>query len=91
MNSTKEAGGLQVGSLSVALVGLNFVFCAIRGPWEEGWYGWTGGFHLKRKKTAEEQKEEQTSNGASKEKSGGEDDPQTDEKVVEKVARKDVC
>lgn len=86
----ERAGWIASGSLSVALVGLNFVFCAIRGPWEEGWYGWTGGFQLKRKKTVQDEKIEQTSTSANEKKSAGEHSPGTDDKVLDKTARKDV-
>ena len=76
-NELYERGGwLASGSLSVALVGLNLVFCAIRGPWEEGWYGWTGGFQLKRNnKTTvqDDHKVVQTSNGAADEEKSGDE------------------
>ena len=58
-NELYERGGwIASGSLSVALVGLNFVLCAIRGPWEEGWYGWSGGWHVKKRDVEEKKKTE---------------------------------
>ena len=48
-NKLYERGGWQAsGSLSVGIVGLTFVLCAIRGPREPGWYGWSGGFKLRK-------------------------------------------
>ena len=60
-NELYERGGWRAsGSLSVGLVGLNFVFCAIRGPWEEGWYGWSGGFNVKKRRQVESTKTSET-------------------------------
>ncbi len=95
-NELYERGGwIASGSLSVALVGLNFVFCAVRGPWEEGWYGWTAGWRIRKKISGEEQeqKAEQTSASVDKEKTAddGNTDTGPEEHVQEKRVRKDVC
>jgi predicted MFS family arabinose efflux permease len=48
-NELYEQGGWTAsGSLALGLVCLNFVACAVRGPWEEGWYGWTGGWDVRK-------------------------------------------
>jgi predicted MFS family arabinose efflux permease len=48
-NKLYERGGwIASGSLSVGLVAVNFLLCAIRGPWEEGWVGWSGGWGMKK-------------------------------------------
>ncbi|KAK7717859.1 hypothetical protein SLS57_006235 [Botryosphaeria dothidea] len=36
-------GWIASGSVSVGLVGVSLFFCAVRGPWERGWVGWSGG------------------------------------------------
>jgi predicted MFS family arabinose efflux permease len=49
-----ERGGWTVsGSLSVALIGLTFLFCAARGPHEPGWIGWGGGWSIRKGNLAE--------------------------------------
>lgn len=40
----RYGGWRSSGSLSVAVVGFSFVIVAARGPWEEGWVGWGGGW-----------------------------------------------
>ena len=48
-NKLYERGGwIASGSLSVGIVGLTFILCAIRGPRESGWYGWSGGFRIRK-------------------------------------------
>ncbi|RMZ86726.1 hypothetical protein DV736_g6048, partial [Chaetothyriales sp. CBS 134916] len=47
-NKLYERGGwVASGSLSVGLICLALFLCAIRGPLETGWYGWSGGFCLR--------------------------------------------
>jgi predicted MFS family arabinose efflux permease len=65
-NELYERGGwLASGSLSVGLMGVNLILCAVRGPWEEGWCGWSGGWHVseKRHKREMEQKAEGEAEG----------------------------
>jgi predicted MFS family arabinose efflux permease len=46
-NEIYERGGWHAsGSFSVGLVGLIFVYSGMRGPWEPGWIGWSGGFSV---------------------------------------------
>jgi len=42
-------GWVASGSLSVAFVALAMIVCVLRGPWEEGWIGWTGGWSIRKK------------------------------------------
>ncbi|KIW67666.1 hypothetical protein PV04_06898 [Phialophora macrospora] len=49
----ERGGWIASGSLSVALVGLTFVICILRGPYEEGWIGWGGGWDVTKKNLAE--------------------------------------
>ena len=42
----EKAGWRGSGSFGVGLIGFIFVLCAMRGPWEEGWIGWSGGWGL---------------------------------------------
>ena len=49
-NTIYERGGWRAsGSFSVGLVGFIFVLSAMRGPWEPGWLGWSGGFSFKKR------------------------------------------
>lgn len=41
------AGGWIVsGSYSVASIGVALLVVAVRGPWEQGWWGWSGGWSI---------------------------------------------
>jgi len=43
-----QGGWVASGSASVGFVGAALVVCVARGPREEGWVGWTGGWGIKR-------------------------------------------
>jgi len=47
------SGWTASGSLSVALIGLTFLICLARGPYEQGWIGWSGGWDIRKKNLAE--------------------------------------
>jgi hypothetical protein len=49
----QRGGWVASGSLSVALVGLTFVICILRGPYEQGWIGWDGGWDVTKNYLAE--------------------------------------
>ncbi|KAF2761142.1 MFS general substrate transporter [Pseudovirgaria hyperparasitica] len=42
-------GWVRSGSASVGLIGAALVVCFLRGPWEEGWIGWRGGWSIFKK------------------------------------------
>lgn len=44
-----EGGWIASGSLSVAFIAFTFFVCAARGPWQDGWFGWSGGFSIVKK------------------------------------------
>ncbi|OCK77050.1 MFS general substrate transporter [Lepidopterella palustris CBS 459.81] len=46
-----EGGWIRSGSASVGFIGAALVFCVVRGPWETGWVGWTGGWSMRKKVT----------------------------------------
>jgi predicted MFS family arabinose efflux permease len=49
-NRVYAAGGwIRSGSASVGFICASVLFCLIRGPWEEGWIGWGGGFSLRKR------------------------------------------
>ncbi|RMZ84312.1 hypothetical protein DV738_g509, partial [Chaetothyriales sp. CBS 135597] len=57
-NKLYEQGGwVASGSLAVGLTGLSLLLCAIRGPLETGWYGWSGGFRLRKSPESAEVKQ----------------------------------
>ena len=62
----KHGGWRSSGSLGVAAVATSFLVVAARGPWEQGWIGWGGGWGRKdpRAGYAQSQKEEREKNGA---------------------------
>lgn len=43
------AGWVGSGSASVGFISAALLVMVVRGPWEEGWVGWTGGWSLKKK------------------------------------------
>ncbi|KAK4997288.1 hypothetical protein LTR66_003263 [Elasticomyces elasticus] len=44
-----RGGWIASGSYSVASIAMALLVCAIRGPWETGWIGWTGGWSIIKK------------------------------------------
>jgi len=44
-----EGGWIRSGSCSVGFIGATFIVVALRGPWEEGWVGWHGGWSVRKK------------------------------------------
>lgn len=44
-----EGGWIRSGSYSVGSIGGALVLCFVRGPWEEGWVGWRGGWSILKK------------------------------------------
>ena len=49
----ERGGWVASGSLSVAFIGLTFLICLARGPYEPGWIGWKGGWNVRKKNLAE--------------------------------------
>ena len=47
-----RGGWVASGSYSVASIGVALIFCVIRGPWEEGWIGWGGGWSIRKRDRA---------------------------------------
>lgn len=48
-NLFARGGWIASGSYSVGSIGVALLFCIVRGPWEEGWYGWGGGWSIYKK------------------------------------------
>ncbi|RMY76443.1 hypothetical protein D0862_13743 [Hortaea werneckii] len=48
-NLYSEGGWIASGSYSMGSIGMALLFTMVRGPWEEGWFGWHGGFSIKKK------------------------------------------
>ncbi|KAK4949674.1 hypothetical protein LTR10_011515 [Elasticomyces elasticus] len=48
-----RGGWVVSGSLSVAFIGLSFLVCLARGPYEKGWVGWGGGWDVRKTTLAE--------------------------------------
>lgn len=44
-----RGGWIASGSYSVGSLGMALLFCLVRGPWEEGWAGWHGGWSIRKK------------------------------------------
>lgn len=60
-----RAGWIASGSYSVASIGAALVCCFARGPWEEGWLGWSGGWSVRKKSatSADGKTEEKAAHG----------------------------
>lgn len=50
----ERGGWIASGSLSVALVAFTFVVFVARGPYETGWFGWSGGWDFRKENLAQE-------------------------------------
>jgi hypothetical protein len=44
-----RGGWVASGSLSVGFIGFSFLVCAARGPFETRWFGWGGGWSIRKK------------------------------------------
>lgn len=51
-NLYARGGWVASGSYSVASIGCALLICVVRGPWEERWVGWRGGWAIFQKKTS---------------------------------------
>jgi predicted MFS family arabinose efflux permease len=56
-----SGGWIRSGSASVGFIGAALLLCFIRGPWEDGWVGWKGGWSiLKKDKTSADGRTKET-------------------------------
>ncbi|KAJ5094965.1 hypothetical protein N7532_007256 [Penicillium argentinense] len=44
-----ESGWVLAGTVSIVFVGVSYVICFVKGPLETGWFGWSGGFPIRRR------------------------------------------
>ena len=44
-----KGGWIASGSFSVGAIGMALIITFLRGPWEEGWIGWRGGWNVSKK------------------------------------------
>lgn len=82
-----EGGWVASGSFSVGLFVFGLFLVAVRGPWEEGWLGWHGGWSIRKKdlnsadgKTAEKAHHERNGDNG-----GGTEQDQVNETNAEKA------
>ncbi|KAI7649258.1 MFS general substrate transporter, partial [Hortaea werneckii] len=91
-NLFSEGGWIASGSYSMGSIGMALLFTMVRGPWEEGWFGWHGGFSIKKKsresadgkdnkpqEETKEQSEQTASGGAQVDLEKGEKQPHHDQ------------
>lgn len=79
-----RGGWVASGSYAVASVGGGLLVCLVRGPWEERWVGWRGGWGLFKKKTVDSEDSVQTAEATSEEDQDM-PDTQRQETTAEKV------
>lgn len=48
-NLYARGGWIASGSYSMGSIGMALLVCSLRGPWEEGWIGWHGGWSITKK------------------------------------------
>ena len=86
-----QGGWIRSGSCSVGFIGVTFIIVALRGPWEEGWVGWNGGWTMRKKdKMSADGKTSETTAYGTKEQVD-ERDVERGEKIetdIEKIPRK---
>ncbi|KAK6439008.1 hypothetical protein LTR95_004794 [Oleoguttula sp. CCFEE 5521] len=44
-----RGGWIASGSFSMGSIGVALLLCLVRGPWEDGWVGWSGGWSVLKK------------------------------------------
>jgi predicted MFS family arabinose efflux permease len=55
-NLYDRGGWIASGSYSVGSVGAALVVASLRGPWETRWFGWRGGWSIRKKAVAKEER-----------------------------------
>ena len=48
-NLYDRGGWIASGSYSMGSIGAALVVCLLRGPWETHWFGWRGGWNIRKK------------------------------------------
>lgn len=48
-NLYDRGGWIASGSYSMGSIGAALIVCLLRGPWETGWFGWHGGWSIRKK------------------------------------------
>ena len=56
-----EWGWIASGSASVGFLCGAIFFCLLRGPHEQGWVGWGGGYEMRKKRAAENKRKDEES------------------------------
>ncbi|KAL1636761.1 hypothetical protein SLS58_009600 [Diplodia intermedia] len=80
-------GWVASGSVSVGLVGVSLCFCALRGPHETGWFGWGGGWALRRERPGQDAVRQ--GDGGVAEKGREDEEKGNTERALEEVAGED--
>jgi hypothetical protein len=44
-----RGGWIASGSYSMGSIGAALIVCSLRGPWEKRWFGWRGGWSIRKK------------------------------------------
>lgn len=86
-----RGGWIRSGSGSIGFICASIFFCLIRGPYETGWIGWSGGYSMKKKdkSSADGMTAEKThfyEKDDVKEKSDPETGPSSIEKALDEIA-----
>lgn len=78
-----EGGWVLSGSYSVASIGGALLVCLLRGPWEERWVGWKGGWAVLQKKKEKTPANDATGVAEKNDHDGGiPEDPEAGQKIV---------
>jgi hypothetical protein len=82
-----RGGWVVSGSYSVASIGAALICCFARGPWAAGWFGWDGGWSVRKKslQSADGKVEEKQTMGAVKVDKNLAQDPEKGETQQERV------
>lgn len=82
-----RGGWIASGSYSVGSIGAAMVCCFARGPWEDRWFGWRGGWSIYKKsaKSADGKADEKQTLGLAEARNGGVADPEKGETQQEQI------
>ncbi len=78
-----ESGWIASGSASVGFICAAIFFCLLRGPHEQGWIGWGGGYEMRKKKVIEKAKSDEENTPSEKPSAGEGDMPEQDPQMCE--------
>lgn len=59
-----KGGWIHSGAVNVVFTGISLMICFVRGPHEQGWLGWHGGWNMRISREKQKEKQDKEENGS---------------------------